>query len=319
MGIAAVTFVLCVSLILSTYWMFVVHPEDKAAQALRRRLKGDSGAPVRTKLTKKAPPLSALKVLDAVLVRLGRLVEPLQRTIGLSGLPISMGVILLACGLTAMVTFMVFSLLVAAPSLGALVAVMTASFPYVYVRRAASRRVRKLEEQLPQAIDLIAVSLRAGHTLTAGLWMVSEEIGEPLGSEFKVLYDQQNYGKPLPDVLKAFAERVPLLDARIFVTAVLTQRETGGNLAEILDKLASVIRDRSRIRRQVRAVSAHGRFTGWVLALLPPTLAGLLFVLVPDHMMILIEDPLGLKMVGVASVLQVVGTLLIRRVVNVEF
>ena len=195
---------------------------------------------------------------------------------------------------------------------------LVAPLPYAYVRFAANRRFRKLEEQFPQAVDLIAVSLRAGHAFTTGLLMVAEEVADPLGAEFRLLYDQQNYGKPLPDVLKGLADRVPLLDVRIFVTAVLTQRETGGNLAEVLDKLSALIRERFNIRRQVKVVSAHGRMTGWVLVALPPVVALALFFVAPDHVMTLIRDPIGLQLTAGAVVLQVAGTLAIRRIVNIE-
>ena len=152
----------------------------------------------------------------------------------------------------------------------------------------------------------------------AGLLMVAEEVADPLGAEFRLVYDRQNYGKPMPDVLKEFAGRVPLLDVRIFVTAVLTQRETGGNLAEVLDKLSGLIRERFKIRRQVRAVSAHGRITGWVLSLLPVVVAGLLYLLAPSHIMTLVQDPLGIRLVGAGIVMQIAGTLAIRRIVNIE-
>jgi tight adherence protein B len=182
----------------------------------------------------------------------------------------------------------------------------------------ARRRLRLFEEQFPQAVDLIAVSLRAGHAFTTGLLMVAEDVPDPLGAEFRLLHDQQNYGKPLPVVLKELAERVPLLDVRIFVTAVLTQRETGGNLAEVLDKLSAMIRERFTIRRQIKVVSAHGRATGWVLVALPPVVAVALFFLAPDHIMTLVRDPIGIQITAGAIVLQILGTVAIRRIVNIE-
>ena len=136
-------------------------------------------------------------------------------------------------------------------------------------------------------------ALRAGHAFTTGLAMVAEEMPEPVGTEFRLLYDQQNFGMPMPDALKALGERVPVLDARFFVTAVLTQREAGGNLAEVLDNLAAVIRERFKVKRQVRVVSAHGRITGWVLAMLPPALGVALTLLSPEHMSLLWTDPTG--------------------------
>ena len=149
--------------------------------------------------------------------------------------------------------------------------------------------------------------------------MAAEEIPKPVGEEFQVLYDRQNFGMPLPEAMRAFAARIPLIDARFFVTAVLTQRETGGNLGEVLDNLASVIRDRFRVKRQVRVLTAHGRITGWILAGMPPALAAAMLVMSPDHMHMLVNDPLGVQMIVGALVLQVVGTLIIRKLVDIPY
>jgi tight adherence protein B len=226
--------------------------------------------------------------------------------------------VLMACGLGAFVTFIAVELITSLEWFALLLGFAAAPVPYFCVRLAARRRVRRLEEQFPEAVDLIAVSLRAGHAFSTGLLMVAEEVADPLGAEFRLVYDRQNYGKPLPDVLKEFAERVPLLDVRIFVTAVLTQRETGGNLAEVLDKLSGLIRERFKIRRQVRVVSAHGRVTGYVLALLPPAVAALLYLIAPAHIMTLVQDPLGIRLVALGIALQITGTLAIRRIVDIE-
>ena len=142
---------------------------------------------------------------------------------------------------------------------------------------------------------------------------------EPVGTEFRLAYDRQNFGMPMPEALKSLGERVPLLDARFFVTAVLTQREAGGNLAEVLDNLARVIRDRFKVKRQVRVITAHARITGWVLSLLPPGLGVMLTLMSPKHMSLLWTDPIGVKMIVVAIILQVVGTLAIRKLVDVEY
>ena len=123
----------------------------------------------------------------------------------------------------------------------------------------------------------------------------------------------------LPDAMRNFAKRIPVLDARFFVTAVLTQRESGGNLAEVLDNLSSVIRERFKVKRQVRVISAHGRITGWVLSMLPPALFIMMMVVAPEHMNTFVSDPLGVRMIIFALVLQVIGTLAIRKIVNVEF
>ena len=149
--------------------------------------------------------------------------------------------------------------------------------------------------------------------------MVADEIPSPVGAEFKLLYDRQNFGMPLSEALKGMAERVPILDAKFFTTAVLTQRETGGNLSEILDNLAAVIRDRFKVKRQVRAVTAHGRITGWILAGLPPALALILSMVSPEHMKSMITHPLGTKMIVVGATMQVIGSLIIRKLVNIRY
>jgi tight adherence protein B len=319
MLIAAATFVLCAVIIGGSYWLFVLRPEKATVRRVVRRLTPEpTDRPRRHTLTKKVTPLSALKTLDMLLAHSGDVTEPVQRTIALSALPITVGMVVLGCALAGMVTFTVTfiatSLWWVAMALGLVVAPM----PYAYVKMAARRRLRLFEEQFPQAVDLIAVSLRAGHAFTTGLLMVAEDVPDPLGAEFRLLHDQQNYGKPLPVVLKELAERVPLLDVRIFVTAVLTQRETGGNLAEVLDKLSAMIRERFTIRRQIKVVSAHGRATGWVLVALPPVVAVALFFLAPDHIMTLVRDPIGIQITAGAIVLQILGTVAIRRIVNIE-
>ena len=198
-------------------------------------------------------------------------------------------------------------------------AAAASSLPLLYVRYQANKRLATFEEQFPEAVDLMARALRAGHALTTALQMAAEEIPSPVGRELKLVFEQQNYGMPLQDALRAFAARVRLLDARIFVTALLTQRETGGNLSEVLDNIASVIRERFKVKRQVRVMSAHGRITGWVLGLLPPALAVILFIISPQHILMLRDDPLGVEITVAGIALQIIGVLIIRRIVDVEY
>jgi len=161
--------------------------------------------------------------------------------------------------------------------------------------------------------------MRAGHAFPTGLKMAADEVPPPAGHEFRILYERQNYGAELPAALRSFGERVPSLDARFFVTAVLTQRETGGNLAEVLDRLAAVMRERFQIKREVRVRSAHGRISAYVLAGLPPVLAVLMLGSNPEQFKLLINDPLGVRMIVVGVVLQVIGTLVVRRLVDIEY
>jgi tight adherence protein B len=191
--------------------------------------------------------------------------------------------------------------------------------PISVLRFMRTRRMRKFEEQFPEALDLLSRALKAGHAFTTGIDMVATELPDPVGPEFRLLYDQQNFGMPLGDALKIFSERIPVLDARFFVTAVLIQRESGGNLSEVLDNLAHVIRERFRVKRQMRVISAHGRITGWILVGLPPTLGILLMSVNPEHRRTMFGDPLGIQMIVGAIVLQIIGTLIIRKIVNVEY
>jgi tight adherence protein B len=315
---AAVTFVLCLAIIVGAYWMFVVYPEGRQVRSLRKRLTAAPSRARRTGLTKKAPPLSALKLLDKVLTRSGDVVKPLQRWLALSGLQLTVGVLVLGSAFAAAATLTILQLIQPRLWLSLALAAVAAYLPIAFVRLAMKRRVRKLEEQFPQAIDQIAVALRAGHAFVTGLQMVAEDVPDPLGAEFRLVYEQQKFGKPLPDVLRELVERVPLLDMRIFVTAVLTQRETGGNLAEVLDKLSGLIRERFTVRGQVRAMSAHGRITGLVLSSLPAAVATVMFFTAPDYLRTLITDPIGPRLIAGAITLQLIGTLAIRRIVNIE-
>jgi tight adherence protein B len=161
-------------------------------------------------------------------------------------------------------------------------------------------------------------AIRAGHAFSAGLKMVADDLDDPVGPEFRKAFDEQNYGLPLKESLNNLADRVPLLDVRFFATAVLIQRETGGNLSEILDNLANVVRERFKIRRQVRVHTAHGRFTGYVLMGLPAFLAIALSFINPDHMNLLFEDRMGQLMIVGSVVMQAIGFIWIKKVIKIE-
>ena len=179
-------------------------------------------------------------------------------------------------------------------------------------------RLYKFEEMFPEALDLLSRGIRAGHAFSAGMKMVAEELGEPVGPEFRKAFDEQNFGLPLKESLDNLSIRVPLLDVRFFSTAVLIQRETGGNLSEILDNLAHVVRERFKIRRQVRVHTAHGRFTGYVLMALPAFLALALSFINPEHMNRLFEERIGQLMIVASIIMQAIGFFWIKQVVKIE-
>jgi len=321
MLIPAIIFGVVLSIVLGAYWVFVLRLEQSDEQALRKRLQAEvvQEVPKRLKLANKDKRLSEVATLNTALIRANRFTGSLQRSLTQAGMQATVGTILLSSACLGLGTYVVVRMLTFSTPMGVGAGLFVAMIPFWIVNYKKNQRLRQFEEQFPEAIDLIARALRAGHAFTTGLAMVAEEIKKPVGEEFKLLYDRQNFGMPLPEAMRAFADRIPLVDARFFVTAVLTQRETGGNLGEVLDNLASVIRDRFRVKRQVRVLTAHGRITGWILAAMPPALAGMMFITVPSHMMMMINDPIGVQMIVGALVLQVLGTLTIRKLVDIPY
>ena len=191
-------------------------------------------------------------------------------------------------------------------------------FPLMYVKRLKKRRIRRFEEQFPEAIDLLGRSIRAGHAFPTGLKVVGEESPDPMATEFRQIFDEQKFGLPLEDSLLGLADRIDLVDVRIFVTAILIQREVGGNLAEILDKISYTIRERFSLHRQIRVYTAQGRLTGYILAALPILLGLAITSLNPEYMAILFEEPMGKVLIAAAAALQFLGFLLIRRIIDIE-
>jgi tight adherence protein B len=319
--IVFLTFVAIFAIVLGAYWMFVVRLDQSDEAALRKRLRPEpaSIAPKRFEILKPIEQLSSVARLNDALRQMGRISAPLQRDITQAGLNFTVSTLLLSAGCIGLAVYLIASFFTPLGFVAIAAGLIAAWIPFIYVKQMKARRLKKFEEQFPEAIDLIGRALRAGHAFTTGLAMVAEEIPKPVGEEFKLLYDRQNFGMGLPEAMRAFAARIPLIDARFFVTAVLTQRETGGNLGEVLDNLATVIRDRFRVKRQVRVLTAHGRITGWILAGMPPALAGAMMVVAPEHMRMLVNDPLGVQMIVGALVLQVIGTLIIRKLVDIPY
>jgi tight adherence protein B len=196
--------------------------------------------------------------------------------------------------------------------------VIFGSAPFVYVLQKRRRRFNKFEEELPEALDMMVSSLRAGNSLVSALRMVAFESPTPIGPEFRICFDEQNYGLELRNAMENLVARVPLQDLRIVVTAILIQKESGGNLAEVLDKASFVIRERFRLRRQVRVHTAQGRLTGWILTLLPVVLGIGLYFISPETISVLWTRAIGIKLLYAAGIMTIAGGLIIRRIVNME-
>jgi tight adherence protein B len=190
--------------------------------------------------------------------------------------------------------------------------------PFLYVWQARSKRLKALEEQLPDALDFLSRSMRAGHAFVISLQMVGEELPDPMGREFRTLFNEHNLGAPLELAMRSMCDRIPLLDLRFFSSAVMLQKQTGGNLSDILTRLSYVIRERFRLRGQVKACSAHGRMTAAILGAMPiVTVIALMFV-APGYLDGLAEDPDGRKLIGGAIVGQIIGNLIIRKIINIQ-
>ena len=201
---------------------------------------------------------------------------------------------------------------------GFLAAVMGASLPYLYLRRVRANRLSGFEEEFPESIDLLTRAIRAGHPLAAGMRMVADEGPPFVAEEFRQTFEEQRFGLPFADALLGLVDRVNLVDVRIFTIAVLIQREVGGNLAEILDNLAETIRGRFYIRRQLRVYTAQGRMSGYALAALPVVVGTATFMMQPDYIGLLFNTGMGRALVVTALLLQGIGVIWIRNIINID-
>lgn len=226
--------------------------------------------------------------------------------------------------------FLMLSLILGAVSTGACVAfrapiwtvplagLSAASAPLLLIIFKRKRRLSKFGAQLPEALELISRALRAGHSLGAGFNLVGDEMAEPIRSEFARCYEEQNLGVPLEDAIQSMTVRVPNLDLKFFATAITLQRQTGGDLAEILDKIGHLIRERFKIFGQIQALTGEGRLSGVVLLALPPVLFLVMYKLNADYVMVLFRDEIGKKMLAFAIVMQVIGAYVIKKIINIK-
>lgn len=266
---------------------------------------------------RKNEQLSAIPWINS---RLGRfeLGPKLQALIHQANLKWTAGGLLAMCGGCLAIPAFVVHWKTGNTLISLLVGVVFAFLPIAFVLFKRSKRFKAFEQELPQACDLMVSALRAGQSLIAAMGMVSRECTDPLGSEFRTCFEEQNFGLELKTAVENLLHRVPLQDLRIVCTAILIQKESGGNLAEVLDKTAHVIRERFRLRREVATRTAQGRMTGWVLTLLPIVLGMALYTVNPDMMSLLWKREIGIKLLYAASAMIVVGGLIIRKIVNMD-
>ncbi|MGN7979984.1 type II secretion system F family protein [Burkholderia sp. 22313] len=318
-GFVILTFVAVVLAIEGVYqWWNARH--GAAARRIESRLRamsaGGSVQQERMSILKKRM-LDESKPFDRLLLRVPR-VQSLDLILQQSGLDWTVAKLVVLSVAFPVVTALVLGFTPLPMFAVAPLALLTACLPALRVARHRNRRMLKLERQLPDVCDMIARALRSGHSFTGALGMVGEEFPDPMGDEFRITFDEINYGVSLHDALVNLATRVPANDLRYFVIAVLIQRETGGNLAELLDSIAALVRERFKLFDKVRVLSAEGRLSAWILGLLPFGTGAMMAVLNREFLSVLWQDPAGIKMVGVMLTSMAFGLLWIRRIIRIR-
>jgi tight adherence protein B len=261
--------------------------------------------------------MSEIPAIDQFLRRSIR-ASRLQKLLSQADLQIRTGNFLLLClagSAASALLFFLWSRSAAFGWIGLLVGLM---LPYSYASFRRTKRFRRFEELFPQAIDTLARAVRAGHAFTTALELIANEIAEPIAGEFRKLFEEQKFGLPVREALFNLADRVPLVDVKFFITAVMLQRETGGNLAEILDNLSYMIRERFKIMRQVRVYTAQGRLTMLLLMLLPPAIVMVMLIMNPAFIRPLFTDPIGHTLIVGGITLQTIGYFVIRRIIQIQ-
>jgi tight adherence protein B len=312
-------FIVTIGLVVSAFYFFIQAPSEK--RKLRQRI--DAAKTELSELSSSSPEgqllraevLSNSPLLHRLLLRVPGSAK-LHLFVQQSASSMTVSMFLTISQLLGWFVFLLFLLFGIAVGLAAILGLMAASIPFVIIAVKRQRRFFKMEEQFPDAIDLLGRAVRAGHAFTTGLDLIAKEMPSPVSEEFQRVYEQQNLGLPLRDAFENMIRRVPLIDIRLFVTALMIQRESGGNLAEILDNLATIIRERFKLMRQIRVFTAQGRMSLYVLVAVPPLMGLILFFFRREYIMQLFTDPLGNKFLIAGIVLQVLGYFAIRKVMQ---
>ena len=265
----------------------------------------------------RARPLSSIPWLSRALRSMPG-IQRLEDLLAKANVNAAPGLFILSCILLGFLGHYLAGLYVAGKVLPFAVGLLMAYFPLFFVQMRKARRMQKFERQLPDALELIARALRAGHAFSSGLKMVAQEFDDPIGTEFERTQDEINYGVSVPEALKNMTQRVECEDLKFFVVAVVIQRDTGGNLAEIIDNMSRVIRERFKLHGKIKILSAEGRLSALVLCLLPFFMALVVYFLNPDLIMTLNEDPMGRVLAVNAMILMALGIVVIRKMVQIR-
>lgn len=304
---ALAAFVAVVLLVEGLYliWNSYKGPDAKKIEQRLRALSASSddserSAVLKDRLLSKAP------VIEKLLLAVPR-INHLDRFIVQSGVETTVAKLLWVSLLLGLTIYVALSFVAVMPSVRLGFALAACFLPWFYVQWKRTKRLHKMEQQLPDALDLVGRALRAGHALPSGLKMVGEEMSDPIAGEFRIVHDEINFGVSMQQALTNLSERVPITDVRYFVVAVLVQREAGGNLTEVLNNLSNLIRNRLKFHAKVKVLSAEGRMSGWVLGLLPFVLAGLLNFANHDFISILWTDPAGIMITNILMAMMTLG------------
>lgn len=286
--------------------------EDRL-QALTKNKKGGAAAEGPSLLTRS--PLDETKSLaDELLTKFGNLSTMMEQ----AGVKMSGSKFLTVCAIAGSIGGAICVVSPMPIYLAPLVALVFGGLPIVWLLLKRKKRLNEFSRQLPEALELLSRSLRAGHSLASGIGLVGQEMTAPLATEFARTFDEQNLGISLDEALEQMTKRVPNLDLRFFATAVILQRQTGGDLAEILDKIGRLIRERFKLAGQIQALTGEGRLSGVVLLALPPTLFAVMLYINYDYAMVLFRDDTGKKLMAAALVLQLLGALVIRKIITIK-
>lgn len=298
-------------------WVTYKSPEARRIDERLQALTGKD-AQGRPATILKPDPRVGTGMVDRWLSEVPR-VQGLQDLLAQAGSQHSPGTLITSCAVMGLIGMVLTSMISFLPSLIAIpMGLSLGTIPFLRVLRQRTRRLRKIEEQLPDAIDLMSRALKAGHAFPSALQMVGEETQEPIRAEFRKVHEEINFGVSAQTALMNLAGRVPSSDMRYFIIAVLIQRDTGGNLTEILGNISTLIRQRLKLFLKVRVLSAEGRMSGWVLGLLPFVLAGIINLINPEFMSVLWTDKLGNTLIGAALFLMAMGALWMRKIVRIR-
>ncbi|MDP3037629.1 MAG: type II secretion system F family protein [Rhodocyclaceae bacterium] len=297
-------------------WNAYKGPEAMRIERRLRALSAGWGGGTNATLIKRRL-LSDVPAIERILLEVPR-VRALDRLLLQSGLPLKVAGFFGYTLLTAAAGVGVLLFLGASALMMVVAGAIGATVPFFLVLRAKYKRLRKIEQQLPDALDLMSRALRAGHAFTGALQMVATEGAEPVAGEFRLTFDEINYGIAVQDALMNLATRIPSTDLRYFVIAVLIQRDSGGNLAELLDNISRLIRDRLKLLGAIRVLSAEGRLSAWILSCLPFALAAVIHLVNPDFLSLLWKDPAGINLVSGALVLMVIGVFAMWRIIRIR-